>query len=157
MAAALSSPVYSGYSWQEKSSTCWQTALQNKSYSGDKKEVVNDLAKEINITEYYSELLPADKLERFEKIYEDNSSLGSVIYIGDGINDTPVLSRADVGISMGCKGSDIAIETSDAVIMGDDLIKVSQVINVAKKTVKISKQNIFIALSIKLLIMILSV
>lgn len=119
--------------------------------SGDKKETALYVANEIGIDDAYYELLPQDKVEMFKKIKKDNKN---VCFVGDGINDAPVLSLADTGISMGGVGSDIAIEASDIVIMNDDLSKICDAIKISKKTMSIVKSNIFLALAIKFAVLI---
>ena len=122
--------------------------------TGDSRINEQNVATEIGIDEYYAELLPNDKVERLENTIA--SSNGSVIFVGDGINDAPVLTRADVGIAMGGLGSDVAIEAAaDVVIMDDKPSKVALAIKMAKKTMLIVKENIVFALSIKLLFLIL--
>ena len=116
--------------------------------TGDKKEVAQHVAKELGITNYYAELLPEEKVEKVEEILSKPHA--SLAFIGDGINDAPVLSRADIGIAMGSLGSDAAIEAADIVIMDDDLSRLSKVIQVAKKTLSISKENIAFSLFIKI-------
>lgn len=117
--------------------------------SGDRAENVEALAKQVGINEFYSSLLPSEKYARLEEI----SSAESVVYIGDGINDAPSLARADVGIAMGGVGSDIAIESADVVIMTDGLEKLPKAVKIARKTIRIAKQNICFALGVKLAIL----
>lgn len=121
--------------------------------TGDSKTPAEYVAKELGIKKVYSELLPSQKVEKLEELIE--AKQGSVIFVGDGINDAPVLTRADVGIAMGGLGSDSAIEASDVVIMTDDPSKVSKVISIAHKTMTIVKENIAFALGIKALFLIL--
>ena len=121
--------------------------------TGDSKTPAEYVAKELGIKNVYSELLPSQKVEKLEELIE--AKQGSVIFVGDGINDAPVLTRADVGIAMGGLGSDSAIEASDAVIMTDEPSKVSKVISIAHKTMTIVKENIAFALGIKALFLIL--
>lgn len=122
--------------------------------TGDRQKNANDVANKIGITKVYSELLPADKVEKLEKISNENKD-GKLIFVGDGINDAPVLTRADIGIAMGGAGSDAAIEAADIVIMQDEPSKIAQAIRIAKHTNKIVWQNIIFALSIKIFILIL--
>lgn len=126
--------------------------------TGDKDEVAKKIAKELEINECYSELLPEDKLKKVEELlkYNFKNSLGSLAFVGDGINDSPVLARSDVGIAMGALGADAAIESADVVIMTDEPSKIINAIKIAKKTIKIAKQNIVFAITIKVLILILS-
>jgi len=119
--------------------------------SGDAPENVESVSKSLNITEAHSSLLPEDKYRILESISE--RSVGGVVYVGDGINDAPCLARADVGIAMGSKGSDSAIEAADAVIMSDNLKRLPDAIKIARKTMSIAKQNIVFAIGIKLLVL----
>lgn len=121
--------------------------------TGDKKEVARSIADELDIDQVRYELLPQDKVSEFEKIIKE--SKGAVAFIGDGINDAPVLKRADVGIAMGAMGSDAAIEASDVVIMDDDLEKILTVHQIASKTLRIVKENIVFAIGVKFLVLIL--
>ncbi len=123
--------------------------------TGDRDEVAKDVADKIGIDEVKSELLPADKVEWVEKLLSSEDNKNNLAFVGDGINDAPVLMRADVGIAMGSLGSDAAIEAADIVIMDDDIRKISQVIRVARKTLRIVKENIIFALSVKILILLL--
>ena len=133
--------------------TLTKLGLKTEMLTGDSRINAQNVATEIGIDEYYAELLPNDKVERLENAIA--SSKGSVIFVGDGINDAPVLTRADVGIAMGGLGSDVAIEAADVVIMDDKPSKVALTIKMAKKTMLIVKENIVFALSIKLLFLIL--
>lgn len=121
--------------------------------SGDTEENVQKFAKKLNISEAFSKLLPQDKLHKLEEIIKNTS--GSVLFVGDGINDAPVLRRADAGIAMGGLGADSAIEAADAVIMNDDPYKVVMAIKISRKTMNIVKQNIIFALTIKVLFLLL--
>lgn len=123
-------------------------------FTGDKKEIANEIGKSLNIDEIKYEMLPTDKYKEYENI----SNSGDVIaFVGDGINDAPVLRRSDIGISMGNIGSSSAIEASDVVIMNDDLIRIPKVINISRYTKKIIKQNLIFALSVKFIVLILSI
>lgn len=122
--------------------------------SGDKKAVAEKIGEELGIDTVYSELLPSDKVEKLSEIID--KSLGSVIFVGDGINDAPSLSRADVGIAMGALGSDAAIEAADIVLMDDKPSKIPLTLKIAEKTKNIVRQNIIFAISIKILVLILS-
>ena len=124
--------------------------------TGDKKEAADKVAKEINIDKIYSELLPADKVAKVEELLNNKDDSRALAFVGDGINDSPVLARADIGIAMGGLGSDAAIEAADIVIMTDEPSKVAKAIQVAKKTIKIAHENIAFAIFIKVLILILS-
>ena len=123
--------------------------------TGDRKETAESVAKILGIDEVKAGLLPADKVEETEKLLQTSGKNHRVIYIGDGINDAPVLARADVGIAMGSLGSDAAIEAADIVIMDDDLRKVPAALRIAKKTLQIARQNIVFALGVKILILLL--
>ena len=124
--------------------------------TGDRKEAALAIAKEVGIDNAYYELLPADKVEKVEHLLELASNKKRVAFVGDGINDAPVLARADIGIAMGSLGSDAAIEAADIVIMDDDLRKISKVMQISRKTMRIVKQNIVFALGVKGLVLILS-
>lgn len=124
--------------------------------SGDRKEVADYVSKEIGLTKAYAELLPQDKVAYFEKITE-NKKNGKVAFVGDGINDAPVLAISDVGIAMGGVGSDAAIEASDVVIMNDDLNKIYESIVISKNTLKIVKINVTISILIKFIVLFLAV
>lgn len=123
--------------------------------TGDNKEIAERTAQELDITKYYSQLLPSDKVTKLEEIIKTKNKKKTVIYVGDGINDAPVIIRADVGIAMGAMGSDSAIEASDIVIMDDDLKKIPLGIKIAKNTMAIVKQNIIFAIGIKITFLIL--
>ena len=116
--------------------------------TGDTEEVALKVSKKLDLDEYYSSLLPKDKVDKTEELLKTSKTLA---FVGDGINDAPVLVRADVGISMGLAGSDAAIEASDVVIMNDNLNSIKSAINISLKTMKIVKENIFFALLIKIL------
>jgi len=121
--------------------------------TGDNKEIAEKIANEIGITKVYSELLPQDKVMKLEEIMSESQS--GTAFVGDGVNDAPVLARADVGIAMGGMGSDAAIEAADIVIMTDEPSKIATVIKISKKTLKIAKQNIVFALGVKLIVLVL--
>ena len=124
--------------------------------TGDRRAAAEYVAKEIGIDEVHAELLPVDKVSRVENLLSssDNSN-NKLAFVGDGINDAPVLMRADVGIAMGSLGSDAAIEAADIVIMDDDIRKISSVVKIARKTLRIVKENIVFALAVKLIILVL--
>lgn len=124
--------------------------------TGDKESASKDVCDELDIDEYYSELLPQDKVELVEKLMEEKNPSNSLVFIGDGINDAPVLALCDIGISMGAIGSDAAIEASDVVIMTDEISKVSKAINISKKTMRIVRENIIFAIAVKVAILILA-
>lgn len=123
--------------------------------SGDNTGSVKRMAEELGITQYYAELLPADKVSHIAKIRENNASNGRLVFVGDGINDAPVLAASDVGIAMGGLGSDAAIEAADAVLMTDEPSKLATAIKIAKKTHVIVLQNIIFALGVKAILLIL--
>lgn len=123
--------------------------------TGDNKYATETILKNTNIKEYYHDLLPSEKAEKFKEYSDKYKGSGSSVFVGDGINDAPVLALADVGISMGAAGSDAAIETADVVIMNDSLMKIAQAVKVAKRTKTIIWQNVIFALSIKALFIIL--
>lgn len=124
--------------------------------TGDKESASKDVCDELDINEYYSELLPQDKVEIVEKLMKQKNPSNSLVFIGDGINDAPVLALCDIGISMGAIGSDAAIEASDVVIMTDEISKVSKAINISKKTMRIVRENIIFAIAVKVAILILA-
>ncbi len=124
--------------------------------TGDRKEAAAYVAKKLGITEYHAELLPADKVTNVEKLFSKKSDNGKLIFVGDGINDAPVLARADIGIAMGGLGSDAAIEAADIVIMTDEPSKIVKAMEISKKTLGIVHQNITLALGIKFLVLILA-
>ena len=124
--------------------------------TGDMKNVADKVAKELGIDQVYSELLPADKAEKLEELLAGKSEKGKLAFVGDGINDAPVLARADLGIAMGGLGSDAAIEAADIVIMTDEPSKIATAIRISKKTLGIANQNIILAIGIKILVLILS-
>ena len=123
--------------------------------TGDSKKVADQVATSLNIDEVYSELLPADKVSEVEKLLKAKHGKAKLAFVGDGINDAPVLSRADIGIAMGAMGSDAAIEAADVVLMDDDPLKISKAINISRKCLKIVYQNITMALGIKMLCLVL--
>ena len=123
--------------------------------TGDSKRVADQVAGELGIQEVYSELLPADKVSRVEELLNQKSEKAKLAFVGDGINDAPVLSRADIGIAMGALGSDAAIEAADIVLMDDDPLKIVKAIKISKKCIRIVYQNIIFALTIKAICLIL--
>ena len=123
--------------------------------TGDSKRVADQVAGELGIQEVYSELLPADKVSRVEELLNQKFEKDKLAFVGDGINDAPVLSRADIGIAMGALGSDAAIEAADIVLMDDDPLKISKAIKIARKCIRIVYENIYFAIGIKILCLIL--
>ena len=124
--------------------------------TGDVEKVAKKVGEELGLDEIYSNLLPQDKVSKFEEIIKNKDSKGNVVFVGDGINDAPVLARADVGIAMGAMGSDAAIEAADVVIMTDEPSKIVTAIKSSKKTMKIAMQNIALAFGVKAIALILS-
>ena len=118
--------------------------------TGDKEKVAKKIAEDVGIDEYYAELLPADKVTHVEQLLKECGEKEKLAFVGDGINDAPVLSRADIGIAMGALGSDAAIEAADVVLMDDDPMKISKAIKIAKKCIRIVYENIYFAILVKL-------
>ncbi len=125
--------------------------------TGDRKEVASSVGEKLNLDEVFSELLPDGKVEKVEELMKVKSSKGKLAFVGDGINDAPVLVVSDVGIAMGGLGSDAAIEAADIVIMTDEPSKISKAIKIAKKTMRIVKENIVFALAVKFIVLLLTV
>ena len=123
--------------------------------TGDADAVGQDVARRLGLDRVYTELLPADKVDRVEELLAQKSEKGMLAFVGDGINDAPVLARADVGIAMGALGSDAAIEAADVVLMTDEPSKIATVMQIARKTIRISNENIVFALGVKFLVLIL--
>lgn len=123
--------------------------------TGDAKEVADAVAKELGIDQVRSELLPADKVRNVEELLLENKGNGNLAFVGDGINDAPVLTRADIGIAMGAMGSDAAIEAADVVLMDDDPMKISQAIRISRKCLAIVNQNTWFSIGIKLVVLLL--
>ncbi len=124
--------------------------------TGDAKDVGEAVAQELGLDEAYTQLLPGDKVERVEALLQETSPKGKLAFVGDGINDAPVLSRADIGIAMGALGSDAAIEAADLVLMDDKPSKIAQAMEISKRTLRIVRQNIVFALAVKLLVLMLT-
>lgn len=123
--------------------------------TGDAKEVADAVAKELGIDQVRSELLPADKVQNVEELLLENKGNGNLAFVGDGINDAPVLTRADIGIAMGAMGSDAAIEAADVVLMDDDPMKISRAIRISRKCLAIVNQNTWFSIGIKLVVLLL--
>ena len=123
--------------------------------TGDADAVGKKVANRLELDQAYTELLPADKVDRVEELLKQKSEKGKLVFVGDGINDAPVLARADVGIAMGGLGSDAAIEAADVVLMTDEPSKIASVMKIARKTIRIANQNIVFALGVKFLVLIL--
>ena len=123
--------------------------------TGDAKAVADKVAADLGVDEVHSELLPGDKVEQVEKLLAKKPPREKLVFVGDGINDAPVLGRADIGIAMGAMGSDAAIEAADVVLMDDDVKKIAAVVRICCKTLRIVKQNIVFALAVKALVLLL--
>ena len=123
--------------------------------TGDAKAVGESVAKALGVDEVHAELLPADKVDQVEALLTQKSPKGTLAFVGDGINDAPVLSRADVGIAMGGMGSDAAIEAADIVLMDDKPSKIAEAVEISRKTLQIVRQNIVFALAVKALVLLL--
>jgi Cd2+/Zn2+-exporting ATPase len=123
--------------------------------TGDSEATASIVARDLGLDEYHAALLPADKVERVEALLADPARKGKLAFVGDGINDAPVLARADIGIAMGGMGSDAAIEAADVVLMDDRMAGLPRAIAIARRTLRIVKQNIIFALGVKAVILIL--
>ena len=128
--------------------------IETYMFTGDSKEISNEIAQRIGIKNVMSEMLPTDKYNEYEKIKKDSDVIA---FVGDGVNDAPILKRADIGISMGNIGQEIAIESSDIVIVNDEIIKIRDAIEISKYTNKVIKENLIFALATKAIILILSI
>ena len=124
--------------------------------TGDRKNIGESIAGELGIDKVYTELLPDGKVKKIEELLEMKSEKGKVVFVGDGINDAPVLAMADIGIAMGGIGADSSIEAADVVIMTDQPSKIITVMRLAKKTMRIVKENIIFAIGVKVLVLILT-
>ena len=124
--------------------------------TGDKKDISKVVSEELDLDEYHSELLPQDKVKCVEKLMLEKSKDGKLLFVGDGINDAPVLALSDIGVAMGGLGSDAAIEAADVVIMTDEVSKISESISISRKTMRIVKENIVFAITVKIAVLILS-
>ena len=126
--------------------------------TGDRKEVADHVAKQLHIDEYHAELLPADKVTFMDEIVTSQQSTANsqTLFVGDGINDAPVLARADIGIAMGGLGSDAAIEAADVVIMDDQPSKIALAIRIARRTLSIAHQNVYFAIGVKVAVLLLA-
>ncbi|MCR5357848.1 MAG: heavy metal translocating P-type ATPase [Lachnospiraceae bacterium] len=124
--------------------------------TGDREAAAKSAAKELKVDKYYAELLPGDKVSKVEELLKSENEGSYLAFVGDGINDAPVLARADIGIAMGSMGSDAAIEAADIVLMDDDVRKISTVIKISRRTMKIVRQNIVFAIGVKLAVLVLS-
>ena len=124
--------------------------------TGDKKTVGEDVGEKLRLDEVYTELLPDEKVEKVEKLMQEKTEKGKLVFVGDGINDSPVLAMSDIGVAMGALGSDAAIEAADVVIMTDEPSKIGDAISLSRKTMKIVKENIVFAIAIKILVLVLT-
>ena len=124
--------------------------------TGDRKEVAADVAAKLGIDSCYAELLPAGKVEHVEELLTSRPENSTLAFVGDGINDAPVLKRADVGIAMGGLGSDAAIEAADVVLMDDKPSKIATAIRIARRTIRIARENVWFAIGIKIVILLLA-
>jgi len=124
--------------------------------TGDRKEVADEVARELGIGEYHAELLPADKVNHLERLLKEKPADGLVAFVGDGINDAPVLARADVGIAMGALGSDAAIEAADVVLMDDNPLRLATAIKLARRTTGIARENVWFAIGVKVAVLVLA-
>ena len=124
--------------------------------TGDREEISKEVSKELKLDKYYAELLPQDKVKKVETLMKEKSIDGKLVFIGDGINDAPVLALSDIGVAMGGLGSDAAIEAADIVIMTDEPSKLANAIKISKKTMQIVKENIVFAITVKILVLLLS-
>ena len=124
--------------------------------TGDRKEVGEDVARQLQLTEVHAELLPADKVEHVKRLLDEKKENAFLAFVGDGINDAPVLARADVGIAMGGLGSDAAIEAADVVLMDDKPTKISLAIRIARRTLGIASQNVWFAIGVKVAVLVLA-
>ena len=124
--------------------------------TGDRKDVGEAVSKELGLDEVYTELLPDGKVKKVEELMKTKTQKGKLVFVGDGINDAPVLALADIGIAMGGLGADSAIEAADIAIMTDEPSRINDAMNISKKTMRIVKQNIVFAIAIKILVLLLS-
>ncbi len=129
--------------------------VKNVMLTGDSERVAKEVSEELGLDEYHGSLLPADKVTEVERLLNEVEKTGKLIFVGDGINDAPVLSRADVGIAMGAMGSDAAIEAADVVLMDDNPLKIAKAIRISKDTIRIVYQNIAFAIGVKLIVLVL--
>lgn len=124
--------------------------------TGDRAEVAKAVAEKLGLDEYHGKLLPEDKVNQVERLLGETSEKGKLAFVGDGINDAPVLTRADIGIAMGAMGSDAAIEAADIVLMDDKPSRIASAIRIARKTMRIVWQNIVFALGVKFAVLVLA-
>ena len=124
--------------------------------TGDREEVAHEVAKELGIDEYQANLMPADKVAHVERLLQQKPAGTTLAFVGDGINDAPVLKRADLGIAMGALGSDAAIEAADVVLMDDNTQKIATAIRIARRTLRIAQQNVWFAIGVKVAVLVLA-
>ena len=124
--------------------------------TGDAQAVAQSVAAQVGVDEVHAQLLPGDKVEQVERLLKEKAPNRTLLFVGDGVNDAPVLSRADIGVAMGAMGSDAAIEAADVVLMDDDLTKLPRAVAIARKTMRIVRENIVFAIGIKFLVLGLS-
>ena len=124
--------------------------------TGDRKEVAENVAGKLGLDAYHAELLPTDKVKYLERLLAEKTEGKSLAFVGDGINDAPVLKRADIGIAMGGLGSDAAIEAADVVLMDDQPSKIAVAIRIARRTIRIAHENVWFAIGVKIAILILA-
>ena len=124
--------------------------------TGDKEEVGKAVASRLTLDEYHAALLPADKVKHVERLLSEKKQGGTLAFVGDGINDAPVLARADVGIAMGAMGADAAIDAADVVLMDDKPTKIADAIRIARRTIRIAKENAAFAIGVKVLVLVLA-
>lgn len=129
--------------------------VKNVMLTGDSERVAKEVSEELGLDEYHGQLLPIDKVTEVERLLKEAKNVGKLVFVGDGINDAPVLSRADVGIAMGAMGSDAAIEAADVVLMDDNPLKIAKAIHISKDTIRIVYQNIAFAIGVKLIVLVL--
>ena len=129
--------------------------VKNVMLTGDSERVAKEVSDELGLDEYHGQLLPIDKVTEVERLLKEAKNVGKLVFVGDGINDAPVLSRADVGIAMGAMGSDAAIEAADVVLMDDNPLKIAKAIHISKDTIRIVYQNIAFAIGVKLIVLVL--
>jgi len=124
--------------------------------TGDRKEVAHEVAEDLGIDEFHANLLPADKVAHVERLLRQKPVGTTLAFVGDGINDAPVLKRADLGIAMGALGSDAAIEAADVVLMDDNTQKIATAIRIARRTLRIAQQNVWFAIGVKIAVLALA-
>jgi len=124
--------------------------------TGDREEVAREVAGQLGLDEYHAELLPADKVVQVERLIDEKAAGEGLAFVGDGINDAPVLARADVGIAMGAIGSDAAIEAADVVLMDDKPSKIATAIRISRRTLRIARENIVFAITVKVVVLVMA-